>query len=231
MIKNIIGVYFDFFGTLIDSDYAITNMWSRIAKRLGVEIEYDDPRITAGLLKQYEEANKLGKNYMNFSREDWEKLNAVLIESMGVKNEDSSDIISEEFSENFFKFFRLYPGCRETLNEIKAKNIKIGLHTHASREKAQLRMKELKIFEFFDIFIHTQDYGYNKTHIESYQIALDAMETKNADKIIHVGDNLELDVEMAQKIGMIPILFDPYNKYSKKDIIVISALPEILKFI
>ena len=233
MKKDIIGVYFDFFGTLIDSLYAITNIWSRIAKRLGKEIASDDPRILAGMQKQEEEITKLGKLYLNLSEEEWKSLNKVVLDTIGVKIEGSNEITSEEFLREFRTGinFRLYPGCRETLEQIKAKNFKIGLHTHGPRERVQSKMKELKIFEFFDIFIHTEEFGYNKTHIEVYQIALDAMETRHPDKILHVGDDIEMDVNMAQKIGMAPILFDPYNQYSLEDIRVIRELPEILKYL
>ena len=183
--------------------------------------------------KQHEESIKLGKLYINLSKEEWNSINGVVLDTIGVKREGSNEIISEEFQREFRTgmTFRLYPGCRETLKQIKAKNIKIGLHTHAPREKVQSKMKELKIFEFFDIFIHTQEFGYNKSHIEVYQIALGAMAPNDPNKIFHVGDNIEQDVKMAQKIGMIPILFDPYNQHSLKDIRVISKLPEILKFL
>ncbi|MFX1453942.1 MAG: HAD family hydrolase [Promethearchaeota archaeon] len=234
MTANIIGVYFDFFGTLIDSDFAVTGMWSRIAKRLGKDIEYNDPRITEGRQKQREEAEKLqlkGKKYMTFSQSDWDYLNSFVLDSIGIRSEGTSEIISEEFDKNFFELYRLYPGCRETLTKIKAKNIKVGLHTHAPREKCQLKMKELLIFEFFDIFIHTQDYGYNKSHIEVYTIALNAMETDDPRKILHVGDSLDFDVKMAQKVGMTPILFDPNKEYSLKDIIVINEMTELLKYL
>ena len=91
MTKDIIGVYFDFSGTLIDSRYVITNIWSRIAKRLGMDIDYDDPRIWAGIQKQWEEydklKDKLGKNYMDFSREDWDELNPVVLDTIGIKSD------------------------------------------------------------------------------------------------------------------------------------------------
>jgi HAD superfamily hydrolase (TIGR01549 family) len=231
---DIIGVYFDFFGTLIDSEFAIASIWSRITKRLGKEINYDDPRIKEGVQKQREEAEKLqlkGKSYMTFSQNDWDYLNSFVLDSIGVRSEGTSEIISEEFNENFFEVYRLYPGCRETLTQIKAKNIKIGLHTHAPSEKCQQKMKELQIFEFFDIFIHTQDYGYNKSQIQVYQIALNAMETDDPKKILHVGDSLDFDVKMAIKVGITPILFDPNKEYSLRDINVINELPEILKFL
>lgn len=233
MTNDIIGVYFDFFGTLIDSIYVITNVWSRIAKRLGKEIASDDPRILAGIQKQEEELTKLDKLYINLSKEEWNFINVVVLDTIGVKSEGSKEIISEEFQREFRTgmTFRLYPGCRETLEQIKAKKIKIGLHTHASRELCQLKMKELKIFEFFDIFIHTHEFGYNKSQIEIYQIALDAMGTKNPRKIFHIGDDVELDVKMAQKIGMIPILFNPYGEHLIENTRVIRELPEIMKFL
>ncbi|MHA2471806.1 MAG: HAD family hydrolase [Promethearchaeota archaeon] len=234
MTADIIGVYFDFFGTLIDSEFAITNIWSRITKRLGKEISYDDPRIRIGLQKQREEAEKLqlkGTSYMNFSQEDWDYLNTFVLDTIGISSEGTSEIISEEFNEHFFDVYRLYPECKETLEQIKAKNIKIGLHTHAPREKCQLRLKEVQIYELFDIFIHTQDYGYNKSHIEVYQIALDAMETDDPKKILHVGDSLDFDVKMAIKVGMTPIHFNPYNEPSLKNVRNITKLPEILQFL
>jgi len=79
--------------------------------------------------------------------------------------------------------------------------------------------------------LHPQEFGYNKSNIESYQIALDAMGVKDPRKIIHVGDDLELDVKMAQKIGMIPVLLDPYNESSLDDVITIRKLPEILNYL
>jgi HAD superfamily hydrolase (TIGR01549 family) len=231
MTPDIIGVYFDFFGTLIDSNYAVFNTWSRIAKKLGKEIKYDDPRIWEGMQKQWDEADKLDKSYMNFSQEDWDYLNSFVLDKMGVNTEGTSEIISEEFNEHFLESSRLYPGSRETLAQIKAKNIKIGLHTHADRERCQLKLKELQIFEFFEIFIHTQDYGYNKTHIEVYQIALDAMETDDPKKILHVGDNLDLDVKMAMKVGMTPVHFNLYNRPSLESVRSIKKLPELLQFL
>ena len=233
MIKDVIGVYFDWFGTLVDSRYTLINIWSRIANRLGKKIASDDPRILEGIQKQLEEYLKQDKIYINLSKEDWNPLNSIVLDTIGVKSEGSNEIVSEEFEREFRTgvTYRLYPGCRETLKQLKARNIKIGLHTHASRELCKKKMKKWRILEFFDIFIHAQDFGYNKSHIEFYQIALGAMAPNDPDKILHIGDDLDLDVKMAQKIGMIPILFDPYNEYMLKDVRVIHELPEILKFL
>ncbi|MHA2007490.1 MAG: HAD family hydrolase [Promethearchaeota archaeon] len=233
MLPDIIGVYFDWFGTLVDSRYTLTNIWARIANRLGKKITSDDSRILEGMQKQVTEYFKQDKLYINLSEEDWNFLNKIVLDTIGVKSKGSSEIISEEFEREFRTgiTYRLYPGCRKTLKQIKTKKIKLGLHTHASREVCQEKMKKWKILEFFDIFIHPREFGYNKSNIEIYQIALDSMGVKDPKKILHVGDDLDLDVKMAQKIGMIPVLFDPYNESSLDNVITITELPELLQYL
>ena len=133
MSKNIVGVFFDFFGTLIDSRYTLTNIWSRIAKRLGVEISYDDPRIWEGIRNQEEEYIRLGKFYGDITEDQRFVLNSLVLDAMGVEKKGFKEVISEEFDREFSttgSTFRLYPGCRETLEKIHAINIKIGLLSH-----------------------------------------------------------------------------------------------------
>ena len=234
-MDEIIGVYFDFFGTLIDSFRAHYKVWSRIVNRLGFDIVLSNTQIKMGLQKQMEEVSRLkmeyGRNYMKFSNEERKNLNEIMLDTLGVKREGSSHIISEEFHENFFNDFYLNSGCKETLEGIKAKKLKIGLITNGDRTRVQSKLKELGIFDFFEIFIHSPDYGYNKDDIEVYQLALELMQTTNPKKIIHVGDDLKMDIEMAKRIGMIPVLMDKNHKHSLEDFQVIHELPEILEFL
>ncbi len=67
-LKDIIGVYFDFFGTLIDSRFTLTTVWSRVAKKLGTEISPDDKRIWEGILKQNNEYDKLRKEFLRLGK-------------------------------------------------------------------------------------------------------------------------------------------------------------------
>ncbi len=231
MTKDIVGVYFDFFGTLIDSRYTLTNIWSRIAKRLGVEISYDDPRIWEGIRIQEEENTRLGKFFFDFTKEERFRLYTYVLDAMGVEREGAEKAIPEEFEREFSigTTFRLYPGCRETLEKIHDKDIKIGLITHASSKLCKTTMKRLGIFGLFDFFILSESVGYNKSQIEIYEIALSKMNTESPEKIMHVGDDLLLDVQMAQKVGMTPIFFDPQKRHAVDDIITISEFPDILK--
>ena len=183
MLKNILGVYFDFFGTLIDSRYAITYVWSQIAKKLGKEIRPDDERIWKGMLKQNEAYHKLKEKYDRMgepwgvpSSEEMEKLNKIVLDTIGVEKKGSHMIIEEEFEQKLRtgNFFRLNPGCKDTLEEISNRGIKLGILANGSSRSGKKNLDRLGILDFFKIFIFAKDLGYNKSQIEVYHRALEA---------------------------------------------------------
>lgn len=242
MLKDIQGMYFDFFGTLINKDKALNIVWSRIAKKHGININPDDNRIREGRKKQNKEFQKLTLGskpniHFDLSREDWAKLNSIVLVAMGIKASVSPSLIEEEF-QYFFREerdFQLNPGCRETLEKIYSKGIKLGILSNASK-RIKTDLEKFEILEFFDIFILAYDLSLNKSQIEVYERAFMAMNIENPEKIVHVGDDLIMDVRMAGQIGMVPILLDPINEYPPheydlRDVIVIKDLPEILKYL
>lgn len=230
--NRIVGIYFDFFGTLIDALYAQQWIWTQIFKRLGKEIHPTDPRILIGMHHQWKECDRLleeeGIIYPQFTQEDRTRLNQIMLDQFAVKHENAANIITEEFQTNFFQGYRLNNGCKATLEQIKAQNIKIGLFTNGDQVKVQTKLKELGIFHLFDIFIHSGDYGYHKNDNEMFQIAIQAMNPENPKQLIHVGDDLEMDIKMAKKTGMIPILFDVLQECSFPGVRIIHTFPEIL---
>ncbi len=233
MSDNFVGVFFDFFGTLIDSRHSLTTIWSRIAKRLGKEIKPSDPRIWQGIQKGNQAANRMNKFFGDFTIEQRLELNSIVLDAMGVYKEESAEIIAEEFKQEFTSGsnFCLYPNCKTTLEQIQSLDLKIGLITHASRSLCKSSLERLEIIEYFDTFILSEDSGYNKSQIEIYRIALEAMSADNPEKVMHVGDDLFLDVQMAQEVGMTPILFDPYNLHEIEDVITIPDLSEVLQYL
>lgn len=235
MTIKIKGIYFDFFGTLIDALYAQQWIWARILRRLGIIIHLSDPRIKSGLKKRWKELERLkieeNKIYSDIDSADRERINEIMLIEFGIKHEEANSIINEEFENNFFKGYRLNTGCKETLEKLKQQNIKIGLNTNGDRLKVQKKLKELGIFPYFAVFIHSHDYNYEKNNIELYQIALKEMNVKDPKQVIHVGDDWEMDFLMAKKIGMIPVLFDSLNEYPNVHCLKIKKLPEILNLI
>ena len=241
MLKDIQGMYFDFFGTLINGDQALNTVWSRIAKKNGKNINPDDNRIREGRQKQYKEFLKLTitttRAYFDLSREDWAKLNSIVLVAMGIKGNLSPSLIEKEFRHYFLeeRVFQLNPGCKNTLEQLNSIGIKLGILSNGSK-RLKRDLEKFGILQFFDIFILAADLSLNKSKIEVYETALKAMNTECPEKIVHVGDDPFMDAKMAQRVGMVPILLDPNNEFSPQeydlgDVIVINELPEILLYL
>ena len=227
-----IGIYFDFFGTLFDSHYFLTHVWARIGKKLGKEIEFSDPRIEQGILKQFSEFKT--KNYLihQLTQEQKNELNAIVLETMGIEIENTEKLVANEFNSAFStgRDFRLSPNCITTLEQLSTLDIKIGLLSHASPSLCKPVLERFELLKYFDLFILTEDTGFHKSQIETYEIALKAMNAGNPEKVIHVGDDVNYDAKMAQKVGMTPLLFDPRHENTDEDFIIIHDLSEVLQY-
>ena len=232
MSNNFVGVYFDFFGTIIDSKYSLTHVWSRIAKRLGTEIGYDDSRIWHGILEQWKFHEERDYHNNEPTEEQKRELNKIVLDAMGVEAEPG-EVVAEEFNNEFMtgKSFRLNPNCKTTLEQISSHDIKIGLLSHASSSLCKPVLEKFELLQYFDIFVLTEETGYKKDKIEIYQIALEKMSVENPRQVMHVGDDLYFDIQMAQKVGMTPILYDPRREHDVKDVITIHDLSEVLQYL
>lgn len=233
MTTKIKGILFDFGGTLYEYYPPNAVIWSRIAKRMGVDISPDDPRIWTGMKNQENAYVKRDKPFSKLTREELHLLNRNVLEAMGIKSEGTFNIIHEEF-EKRRDGYKIYPDCKNTLEKIQLMGIKIGLLSNCDELHAKSRrptMKEREILHFFDTIILSYEVGYDKPQKKIFELALNAIGIQDSSKVIHVGDNLLADVMGAKNAGLIPVLYDPHDFYSEDNLIKIKTLSEILNYL
>jgi HAD superfamily hydrolase (TIGR01549 family) len=232
MSKKTQGIFFDFGGTLYDYFPSNSVIWSRIAKRLGVDISPNDPRIWKGMRRQSIEATRRVKPFSKLSREDVHTLNHHALHSMGIDGEGTKSIISEEFEKRGHGY-KINPESKETLERIHSIDIKIGLLSNCPSEYGKTRrltMKEDGILQYFSKILLSGEVGYAKPEKEIFKIALNSLGRRDASKVMHVGDFMLADVMGAQNAGLIPVLYDPLGFHPSENEITIQRLSEILRY-
>ena len=91
----------------------------------------------------------------------------------------------------------LFEGVKETLEELKNKNIKLGIITNKLHETTEYCFSLLGILPYFSSnLICSNDVTRGKPSEESFIKAKEVMNLKNSDNILYVGDNL-IDLEFA----------------------------------
>jgi HAD superfamily hydrolase (TIGR01549 family) len=146
------------------------------------------------------------------------------------------ELIDGEFDRIFRtgEGFQMFPGSRETLERIHSMAIPIGMLSNCPTEFCQPRrriMKEHGIFDFFKAIILSGEVGFRKPGKEIFEIALKELGLSDAKRVIHVGDDMMMDVQGAQNAGLVPVLFDPRNLHSIDNVIKIRELPEIFQYL
>jgi HAD superfamily hydrolase (TIGR01549 family) len=235
MPQHIKGILFDFGGTLFDYYPSNSEIWAIIAKRLGVDITPDDPRIREGLRKQSQGFEKLNLPFSELSSDEIYSLNCHVLNALGIKTEGTKETITAEFTaREQGKLFTMYPDVPETLRKIKELDVKIGLLSNVGQRMALIRrliLEENGILQYFDTIILSVEVGALKPSKEIFDIALREIGIKTPAKVMHVGDSLIEDVRGARNAGLIPVLFDPLELYSTENVIKIKALSDILQYL
>jgi putative hydrolase of the HAD superfamily len=233
MDRKISGVFFDFGGTLFDYYPANAVIWARIAKRLGVDVLPDATQIRQGMRRQNEAFVQLGKTFGQLSRDELHELNCHVLNAIGIDGKGTMQVISEEFEKREQgKMFQIYPDCKDTLDKIEQKGLKIGLISNVGERLAKIRrstMQEHGILHYFSTVILSVEVGAAKPSKAIFDIALHELGIEDPGEALHVGDSYIADVKGAQNAGLIPVLFDPLEFHSGGNVIKIKTLSDILQ--
>jgi len=97
----------------------------------------------------------------------------------------------------------LYPEVRAVLSTLKKQDYKLGLITDGNVEVQRNKVEALKIKDFFDCIIFSDEYGIEKQKPNPfpYRKAMEELKV-SARETIYVGDNPHKDFVTAKKLGI-----------------------------
>lgn len=123
------------------------------------------------------------------------------------------DLYSEKLIAKLVEVYRthksslsLYPEVRAVLSALRKQEYKIALITDGNVKVQRNKVEVLKIKDFFDYMVFSDEYGIEKRKpsLFPYQKAMERLEV-NAKEIIYVGDNPHKDFVSAKKLGILTV--------------------------
>ncbi len=123
----------------------------------------------------------------------------TLLES-GIDDPDFAEYLSKEFQKQRRKFHKVFDDTETTLIELK-KKYKLALITNGASDLQREKIKGSKLEKYFDEIVIAGEVGIRKPEPEIFNIVLNRIGTKPNEAIM-VGNDLESDIEGAQKIGI-----------------------------
>ncbi len=110
---------------------------------------------------------------------------------------DCCEIYEREKLENL----ELYPGVRDTLEELKKLGFRLVIITDADRPHARARLAKVDLLDCFDLLVSADMTGTKKPDPAHFLFALDALGIKPEECLV-VGDSIKRDMAPARRLGL-----------------------------
>jgi putative hydrolase of the HAD superfamily len=105
----------------------------------------------------------------------------------------------------------VFPGAHEAIDALKAHGVKLALVTNGAADTQRAKVERFELAHRFDHIQIEGEHGFGKPEERAYLHAMDALGV-TAPETWMVGDNLEWEVEVPQRLGIYAIWIDAHGQ-------------------
>lgn len=219
------AVLFDLGRTLVKTAY-FPKIYKRILQIYGVKVSSEE------VLKAHRDNEKefdVVKGQLQLGKDFWIKWNLRVLESVSIQQ--NRRLLAKKIDELWWEYAdaEVYPDVMETLAQLKAKGVKVGVVTNGLKKDFEQILARLKLTNYFDVVVGIDTCNKGKPDKEIFLYALDKLRVR-PEEAVFVGDSLKYDYEGAKKAGLKPLLIDREGK-SSENVETIRNLTEVLQLV
>jgi len=159
-------IIFDIDGTLIDTEKAIINSLQKVLQEeLGSHYDYEDLLFVFGIP------------------------GAVSLQQLGVKDIESARKKWDKYVEEFYHEIHVFPGIKETLQELSRRGVKTGIVTSKTREEFENDFLPFGLMDYLNHVVCADDTVKHKPNPEPLLKFL-SLFGANPAKAVYIGDTI-----------------------------------------
>lgn len=228
------AIFFDFGGTLMDyeSDMrAHVEIMRTFRDRYGVDDSVEE--LTTRLNRFIKSLNRnpvdsnmmLGREIIRLSFE-------LMLDSLNLDfHEEDLEWFRQQYWEKHRLHIELYPEAKNVLRSMWETGLHVGLISDIDHDFMLDQLIRLGIIDFFDALTSSEEAGVWKPDPQIFELALSKAKCAGSEAV-HIGDNLERDIQGAKNMGMTAVWFpnNPDTSSNEPDY-TITNLNEILNIV
>ena len=190
--------------TLLDYSGGVDESWSEACVAGCVPREVDAARLVAALAPTrrwfWDDPTRHRTERLDMPRA-WTRIVAHALERIGVTDDALADAIAHDFAARRRERMRLFPEAIECLDALRRDGLPLGLVTNGDARQQRYKIERWDLAKYFDVMVIEGEFGAGKPDEAVYRHALAKLGVAATDACM-VGDNLEFDVEGAQRLGV-----------------------------
>ena len=165
-------------------------------------------------------------------REAWKLIMEDVLLKLGIDDSNLANKIANRYAKERNDSLFLFQGSRETLEKLRQSGVILSLLTNGNSETQREKINRFSLEELFDHIFIEGEVGIGKPDPRAYSNALNVMGVNPSDTWM-IGDNIQLDVNQPQLMGIKGIWIDnkPYPGIKKDGItpfLTVKSFHEVL---
>ncbi len=124
--------------------------------------------------------------------------------------DDLADRIADRFTTYREDEMFVFPGAHEAIDRLKALGVRLALVTNGAADTQRAKVERFELAHRFDHIQIEGEHGFGKPEERAYHHAMAALGVTARDTWM-IGDNLEWEVEVPQRLGIYAIWIDVHG--------------------
>jgi len=105
----------------------------------------------------------------------------------------------------------IFPGAHDAIDALKARGVKLALVTNGAADTQRAKVERFELTHRFDHIQIEGEHGFGKPEERAYHHAMQALGV-TAPETWMIGDNLEWEIEVPQRLGIYAIWMDAHGE-------------------
>jgi putative hydrolase of the HAD superfamily len=218
-VSVIKAVFFDWFDTLARFEPPREELHNQAFRQFGIELSPQEIRRGVSAADQYYFEENARSPVDKRSGEEQAKVfmryQSIILAKGGVKADQELLLKIMKVGRQLFEgiTFVLFDDVLSTLQTLKQQKFILGLLTNLAKDVDSICDK-LGLKPYLDFIVSSGEVGVDKPAPRFFLAALEKAGVE-PQKVVHVGDQYQLDIVGARGVGISPILIDRYDLYSE----------------
>ncbi|MBS0531996.1 MAG: HAD family hydrolase [Proteobacteria bacterium] len=135
---------------------------------------------------------------------------ALAAEGHSMLNDDLAVRVADRFTAYREAEMFVFPGAHDAIDALKARGVKLALVTNGAADTQRAKVERFELAHRFDHIQIEGEHGFGKPEERAYRHAMEALGVTARDTWM-IGDNLEWEVEVPQRLGIYAIWMDVHG--------------------
>lgn len=230
------AILFDMDDTILAYSHNTDHSWQVVCSRFASRVGNLKPEVLVNAIKENAalywsdpEQHRTGRLNLDVARR---QIVAAALRQLDVDDPSLAHDMALAYAVHREESIEPFPGALDTLHTLRERGVQLALLTNGSAGTQRRRVEKHQLVSLFDYILIEGEFGFGKPDERVYRHALDQLKVLSHEAWM-VGDNLEWEVAIPQRLGMFAIWLDikgaglPESSSVHPDRI-IRMLPELL---